>query len=352
MCNRCNQIVTEVNCECQESIPCNPPTTCDCPVKDLSSDCILVNGDFPCSNIESGLSLTEFTQALDGYICEAIEEVNAGITLANVGTGSEVYKGVSGIGVKQIRKINAVGDLVTVTQNTNDISVSIDEAELENTIEALFPNYQAANVGTGTGIFKDETLNTFNFKSLVSTDSSVVITPSTNSINLSVTPGIIPDGSETKVTAGTNVVVTGTGTIASPYVVSTPTLDGSETKLASGLTTNVTGSGTVLAPYVTEVKNLQKKITSNYTLQSTDNHYTIIVDATSSNINITIPTGLVSKISVNFTQIGTNVVTFVASGTVLRSALGLKIKGDNYWANIYQREDVANTYQLAGALIL
>ena len=102
------------------------------------------------------------------------------------------------------------------------------------------------------------------------------------------------DGSETKLIAGTNTTVTGTGATATPYVVSVPTatdalagavelatvaeaaigtstttavtpaglaaaiaaipaLDGSETKLTAGTNTTVTGSGTTAAPYVVNV---------------------------------------------------------------------------------------------------
>lgn len=60
------------------------------------------------------------------------------------------------------------------------------------------------------------------------------------------------DGSETKVTAGTNISVTGSGTTGSPYVI-TNTLtapDGSETVVTSGTGISVSGSGTAGSPYV------------------------------------------------------------------------------------------------------
>lgn len=83
-----------------------------------------------------------------------------------------------------------------------------------------------------------------------------------------------PDGSETKITAGANVTVTGSGTIASPYVIAAatsiqtlsrvgnnlsisggntvtlPVYDGSETKVTAGTGISVTGSGTTVSPYV------------------------------------------------------------------------------------------------------
>ena len=60
------------------------------------------------------------------------------------------------------------------------------------------------------------------------------------------------DGSETKVNAGTNVTITGTGTVSSPYVInSTNTVaDGSETKINEGDNITITGIGTIANPYI------------------------------------------------------------------------------------------------------
>jgi len=62
-----------------------------------------------------------------------------------------------------------------------------------------------------------------------------------------------PDGSETIVTQGTNVTVTGTGTAADPYVVNAAASavpDGSETIVTQGANVTVTGTGTAADPYV------------------------------------------------------------------------------------------------------
>ncbi|MFK7812920.1 MAG: beta strand repeat-containing protein, partial [Maribacter sp.] len=66
--------------------------------------------------------------------------------------------------------------------------------------------------------------------------------------------GATADGSETVVTAGTNVTVTGIGTMAAPYVVNaagggTPA-DGSETIINPTATVTVAGTGTTLDPYL------------------------------------------------------------------------------------------------------
>lgn len=66
--------------------------------------------------------------------------------------------------------------------------------------------------------------------------------------------GTPADGSETKLSAGTNVTITGTGTAGSPYVINAAgggtTADGSETKLTAGSGVTITGTGTAGDPYV------------------------------------------------------------------------------------------------------
>jgi len=58
------------------------------------------------------------------------------------------------------------------------------------------------------------------------------------------------DGSETKVSAGTNVTVTGSGTTGSPYVVNSSAADGSETKVDAGTNVTITGAGTSSSHYI------------------------------------------------------------------------------------------------------
>lgn len=101
---------------------------------------------------------------------------------------------------------------------------------------------------------------------------------------------------------------------------------------------------------VDAANNLQKVITSSYTLTDADNNYTILIDNVATPVNITVPTGLMSKINVGFIQQGTADVTFVQSGTVIWSPLSMKkIKGQYFNAYI---EQVGNTnaYQLIGNL--
>lgn len=193
MCNNC-QNTTCYQCN---HPPLCAPNDCSCPVKDLSTDCVLYTGnDLACSGIKSQTILTELIQQLDEFICTLVEQSLDALSLINIGTGANVYKGLDLLGRREIRRINAVGDLVTVTQNTNDISVSIDEKELSNFIQNELPNppcfetsdgtisikelingcydfsvifREIGNVGTGAGFYKtfNPLTNTYEFKSLI-----------------------------------------------------------------------------------------------------------------------------------------------------------------------------------------
>lgn len=147
-----------------------------------------------------------------------------------------------------------------------------------------------------------------------------------------------PDGSETKLTSGININITGIGTIGNPYIINnTYTADGSETKINSGVTTTVSGNGTIATPYIVEEVNNQKILTypgsftgTNYTLTNSDFDNLIFVNNGATNVTITVPTGLVDKFYAAFIQQGSGNVTFVASGTTINTPVGLKIKGQNY----------------------
>lgn len=102
--------------------------------------------------------------------------------------------------------------------------------------------------------------------------------------------------------------------------------------------------------------NLQKTIThpidftgNNYTITNADNNYSILVANGITNVNITIPTGLMPKIQVGFIQTGTGEITFVPSGTTIKTPVGLKIKGINYNAYI-EKIGTSTDFHLLGNL--
>lgn len=415
MCNNCNQN----NCsDCTQEVhicnQCPPTEPCECAVKDLGTDCIVFNqDDIECDSVVVVAKNTILSDALSNIVswsCTKFEELANYLRIINTGTGVSIYSGDNLIGEKKLRKINSTSSIITVTQNTDDISVGIDNISLDSFIEANQKTYSVSNLGTGAQVYKDSTVvsnNTqFNVRKIKSSNSSVTITEGTNDIDITVSAGVIPDGSETKVTSGTNVSVTGTGTIATPYVInstdtnttysagtalslvgttfnntapdqtvvltqggattitgtypnftisSTNTIaDGSETKINSGTTTSVSGIGTTGSPYTIEVINLQKVITypgdftgTNYTLTNADNNYEIIVNNGATACTITVPAGLTSKIGVGFTQKGTGDVAYTASGTTINNPIGLKIKGQ-YYQTFLSQELATNNFFLGG----
>ena len=96
-------------------------------------------------------------------------------TAANVGTGTGLWK--NKVGETLNFKSLLPGNNITITENVNEISISSSASSIT----------LADNVGTGFGIYKDKVGETLNFKSLISSDNSIVITETTNEINLAST---------------------------------------------------------------------------------------------------------------------------------------------------------------------
>jgi hypothetical protein len=77
---------------------------------------------------------------------------------------------------------------------------------------------------------------------------------------------------------------------------------------------------------------------------------TIIVNNGATNITITVPTLLVSKFNAGFIQQGSGTVSFVASGTTIRTPVGFKIRV-NYNAYI-EKVGTTEVFHLLGNLIV
>ena len=306
-----------MGCNCNQPTPCNPaPQSCDCPTI-LETKCSVYEGnDLACSGIKKGTILTELIQQLDAFICKVREDLINAFTLKNIGTGAEVYKGVDLLGRKEIRKINAVGNLATVTQNANDISVSINEANLDTFIEANQKTYTVDNIGAGAEIYKapddivgdntefnfkslklsavgngvsiikdvDITTNTdeinFRLKKLKSAGGTVTITEETDEINFEV-----ESPSDINITAGANIIVT--EPTPNNFVIASSTV---ASLLEDSATTTITGDGTLGNEYQVDVNNLQKVVnTFPYTLLNSDDKYTIFLENGVSNVVINVP---------------------------------------------------------------
>lgn len=341
-----------MSCNCNEESA--PLVDCSCKVR-LNSDCITVSGiETACSGIADNLILTDYLTRQDAYVCSKFDTISGFTTLKNVGTGAEVYKGVDSIGRKEIRRIKSSNNSVTITQNTNDIDLSV-----------VVPNGSETKINAGTNVTITG-LGSIGSPYIVNNsapDQTVTLTQGGATTITGIYPNFtvssvntVADGSETKINAGTNVTITGNGTVATPYIVNSTgtSTDGSETKVNSGVTTVKSGLGTTASPYVIEVVNLQKVITyptdftgTNYTLTNADNNYEIIINNGTTAVTITVPSGLTSKIGVGFTQKGTADVSYVASGTTINNPIGLKIKGQ-YYQTYLSQELGTNIFYLGG----
>lgn len=346
-------------CGCSETIqtPCAPKLcvqeNCACPVL-IKSDCVNnINVDTPCVNIPKGLPFNEWMPLAFTKLCDKFVAIQGYLTLKNVGTGiGKIYKGANLLGEKELKSIK--GDTyIDVVNGVDEISLKTNTETFTAFVNSLIPSTNstsAANVGTGMGlIFRDKVANVLNFRkikvenlggggsvlstaytiaddliisarSIRSTNSNLAINQTGEEVQLTVLP---PDGTETKVTAGTNVTVTGTGTIANPYVV------------------NSTENGTL--------SSSQKVIYNNYTVLSTDNNFTIFVkNNNSATLNITVPIGLPANFTCRFIQEEINDTLFIAGAGVIDifNPRGLKIKGQGYDVLLVKKQNTELFYLL------
>lgn len=392
-------------CSCGKTITTNTicttcaPTDCACPIKDFSTDCIQYTGeDLPCTEIKKGTLMTELIGQLDTYLCDLSDQLANSFSLVTVGAGTRVYKGVDGIGRKEIRSISSIDTILTIGISTDDkeIQIGLDDTGLKSFVQGNQITYSATNVGTGAGVYKQSVRTGDNinlsFKKIRSSQSAISIVEGTDDINITI------DGSETKLTAGTAISISGTGTTTTPYIITndlpdrvvsiangtaisvtgtypnftvTNTLPDRVVSIAGQGATTVTGTypnftvsstdtstsysagaGLSLSGTTFSIANLQKPIAGSYTITDADDNYEIIIANGATAATITIPAGLKAKISVGFIQQGTADVTFVGPAVTINSPLSMKkIKGQNYNAYITQVEG-SNVYQLVGNLKL
>ena len=100
MCHKCNN--TSI---CKQD-------DCSCPVRDLSTDCVLYTGaNLTCSGIQSKTVLTDLIEQLDEFICTLVQQSTSTTTLLSIGEGEDIYSGADLQGRKKIRtlKINSLG---------------------------------------------------------------------------------------------------------------------------------------------------------------------------------------------------------------------------------------------------
>lgn len=172
-CNNCNNS-TPCNCsnncnDCgnthiQTHIcnPCSTPPPCDCPVVDLSTDCVLYNQDpITCNNVvvvPQNTNLTTSLQNIVAWVCSRLSEDINFFTLKNVGTGVGVYKGTNLVGEKELKSLTSTNGSLNITSNTNTIDLSVNYSE---TNPCLISESGAIGIAynSGTECFNFEAIN-------------------------------------------------------------------------------------------------------------------------------------------------------------------------------------------------
>lgn len=301
--------------------------------------------------IASGQSLSIINNEITGKVLTTKEYVQSIIPSTPDGSETKLNSGsnitITGSGtILNPYIINSINDAGSVYINPGDNVEIIGNGTVENpyVITSIGTN-TTYSAGTGVSLIGTTFNNTAPDQVVSLTQGgATTITGTYPNFTISST-GATADGSETKLTASTNITITGLGTIASPYVISS--VDTNTTYLA--------GAGLVLSGTTFNIENLQKVITypadfsgTNYTLTNADNNYEIIIDNGATAVTITVPSGLTSKIGVGFTQKGSGDVTYITSGTTINNPTGLKIKGQFHQTYLSQ-ELSTNNYFLGGS---
>ena len=187
MCNCGNTITTSSVCS-----SC-VPNDCACPIKDLSTDCIQYTGeDLPCTEIKEGTLMTEAFSQLDTYLCDLSTQLANSFSLISVGAGTRVYKGVDGIGRKEIRSIKTTNTILTsgLSLDNKEVEIGINTTVLGQFVQANQITYAATNIvtGTGAGVYESSTPVgnnvTFNFRKIKSSDLKLLVTENASDISL------------------------------------------------------------------------------------------------------------------------------------------------------------------------
>ena len=329
MCN-CGNTISTSNCQTAD---------CACPVKDLSTDCVLYTGnDLPCTEIKTGTLLTEVFGKLDTYLCDLSTQLANAFSLISVGEGVRVYKGVDGIGRKEIRSLTNPDGFISIGLSTNnrEIELNVNQTVLKTFVQANQITYSVSNVGTGAGIYKDaiRTADNVNIslKKIKSQDGTVIITEGTDDINIAV------DGSETKVTAGTAISISGNGTVATPYVV-TNTAPDQIVSLAAGSGISVSGS----YPSFSITNTAPDQVVSLTGAGSTTisgSYPNFIITSTDTNTPVSITGGGATTVSGSYPN-------FTVS-TTYSAGLGLNLSGTTFRVVNLQKE-ISGDYTLTSA---
>lgn len=308
---------TNTPCGCQPCDDSNPE--CSCPIKDLSTDCVLYTGDdLPCSGIVKDSVLTDLIQRLDEFICEVRDDILAYVaqvtTLINIGGGAGVYKQPNGLGNKELRTIISEDDsLLDIIENADTIGIraGTPSIELDSNTDILS---LIMTTLSGAITLSDVDLSEYNYDTFVQgatfsdTTEILTITRNNGEPNIDVDLSYLNNHLETvNYTANSNEInfTLTDGTVLN-LDLSTLLAEIADTQVQSDyLENDITSKAHILN------RNPSKSVTGNYSVVDTDNNYIIEIDNGVNDVTINLgPITASTEFFVGFVQKGTGIVTF------------------------------------------
>lgn len=207
---------------CNETNPCDPCNqydNCGC-LNPTTFGCVTANKGYPCLDVtagEDGSSILDKIELLacdKGKILVDGEDTCAEYLEDKLVAGSNISLEISGVGCDRVVTINATEGGVPV-----DVKTKVTSNDTTN-------GYLNSKLTTGAYISKtinnpagDENLELdVDVAAIISGDANNPLYVGTDGGIMSTC--IAPDGSETKLVAGTGVTISGAGTLANPYVAS------------------------------------------------------------------------------------------------------------------------------------
>lgn len=302
-------------CGCTQSEPC-VQTDCTCPIKDLSTDCVLYDGDtLTCSSIAGDQTLTEVLEQLDAFICAQFDTITNYLQLVNIGNGARVYKQTNLAGQKELRTIKSADTtLLEVIENDDTIDILAGSHRLE-----FADNILSLIVATITD--GDTLLSTVDLSALDTVDNYVTgasFDGGTNTLTITRNNGL-PDITVDLSSLSVPDVYLETATYDS--VTNNIVLTLNDTTEITLNVDNIFNDAQVQSDYLEDDinspayiqnRNPQKEIVSSYQLQDSDNNYVIFINNDVNNITIDCAAiTAVDNYYVGFVQQGTGTVTFL-----------------------------------------
>jgi hypothetical protein len=211
---------------CPETNPCNPPCpdlydNCGC-LNPTTFGCVTYQGTaLECSGIENGENGDDILAKLDEKICDIgkvmlnADDVCPEYLEDKIAAGTNITITYTGTGCDRQMVIHAIEGGEAIDEH---VKVSEDDTTTGYLNEKLVTGtYLTKNINNPAG--NEELELDVVPATLISADAGNQLVLGTDGALK--TLYTVPDGSETIVTEGVGVIVTGSGTLADPYVVST-----------------------------------------------------------------------------------------------------------------------------------